>query len=184
MGRDEALDVEAAVALVPAGVPVVTVGTSLGGAAVLLHAGTFGEVSGVVALSAPAWWTESDREGSAKIRRYVTSPAGRAVLGAFLRTRVSARCQGAVDPADVVGRVAPAFTVLVHDPNDSYFGPEHAEALMARASQPKDLWWYEGGGHGTDLFTPDLADRLVAEIRSRVGPLAAQAPSSPPLAIR
>ncbi len=57
LGREEPLDVEAAVAAARAahpGAPVVTIGLSLGGAVVLLHAGTFGGIAGVVGISSPA----------------------------------------------------------------------------------------------------------------------------------
>jgi len=173
MGVEEPEDVAAAVAAAAPGLPVVTVGTSLGGASVLLHAGRFAGVAGTVAISAPAWWGSFEREGSDRVRRFIGSPVGRTVLGVLLRTRVVSSCEGVPDSSEVVGSISPAFTVVVHDPDDGYFGPEHAERLYHWARQPKDLWWYPGAGHGTDLLTPELAERLLLEIDVRLRPSAA-----------
>jgi pimeloyl-ACP methyl ester carboxylesterase len=168
LGRDEPLDVAAAVAAASPHLPVVTLGVSLGGAAVLLHAGTHGGVAGAVAVSSPAWWGAWDTPSTQRVRRYAMTPAGRVVLARVLRTRIAARCDGVPDARDVVGAISPAFTLIVHDPNDHYFGREHAETLYQWAGEPKALWLEDGRGHGTDLLTPDLAARLVDELRLRL----------------
>jgi pimeloyl-ACP methyl ester carboxylesterase len=163
--------VEAAVAaarLARAELPVVTVGISLGGAAVLLHAGRYGGVAGAVAVSAPAWWGAWDTAATQRVRRYATTPAGRAVLARVLRTRIAGTCEGVPDSRDVVAAIAPGFTMIVHDPDDHYFGMEHAETLYQWAGEPKALWLEEGVGHGTDLLTPAFAARLLDELRDRV----------------
>lgn len=167
MGRYEPLDVAAAVAAAPAGLPVVTVGMSLGGAATLLHAGTEGGVHGTVAVSAPAWG-QVDRQGATRVRRWVSGPGGRVFLATVLRTRVAVDCEFLPEAENVVAAIAPAFTIVAHDPDDWYFGPEHAEAIHAWAREPKALWWYPGAGHGTDLLTPAFAERLVAEVVGRL----------------
>lgn len=166
MGRHEPLDVEAAVAAAPEGLPVVTVGTSLGGAAVLMHAGTFGGVAGAVGISAPCRG-ELDREGTHRVRRWVSGRTGRVLLATALRTRVGADCFYLPEASDVVAAIAPAFTIVVHDPDDWYFGPQHAESIYAWAGEPKALWWYPGGGHGGDLLTPALGERLLGELAAR-----------------
>lgn len=167
--RDEPLDVAAAVAAAPLGLPVVTVGMSLGGASVLLHAARFGGVAGTVAISAPAWWGRWDRSGSARVQRVIASPIRRRMLSVFTRTRILANCQGVPDASALVASIAPAFVVVAHDPDDTYFGPDHAELLYQWANEPKELWWYANAGHGTDLLTPALANRLVGTINSRLG---------------
>lgn len=167
MGRDEPLDVAAAVAAAPPGLPVVTVGTSLGGAAVLMHAGTYGGVAGAVGISAPAWG-DLDRVGTHRVRKLVSGRAGRFVVATALRTRVGPDCIFLPDAASVVARIAPSFTVVVHDPDDWYFGPAHAEAIYEWAAEPKALWWYPGLGHGGDLLVPELAERIVAETEARL----------------
>lgn len=178
LGGAEFLDVKAAVdsalAVAPAR-PVVTIGTSLGAAACLVHAGLFGGVAGVVSVSSPAWWAEPDRSGLQRVHRYVTSPAGRAAMAALLRVRIADECGTRQRVVDLAPAIAPAFTLVVHDPDDWYFGQEHAEAIAAAAAEPKELWWRPGGGHGTDL----LDEALVAKVHDVVASaLAAGAPSA------
>jgi pimeloyl-ACP methyl ester carboxylesterase len=93
-------------------------------------------------------------------------------LTSVLRTRVARDWQGVPDSRHVAAAIAPAFTVVVHDPDDHYFGEEHARAVYEWLRPPKDLWLIPNSGHGTDLLTPALADRLAARIKSRL-----QAPS-------
>lgn len=169
LGRDEPLDVAAAVAAAPPGLPVVTVGVSLGGAAALLHAGTFGGVAGTVAVSSPAWWGGWDTPSSARVHRYVSTRAGRMVLAGVLGTRIAADCDGVPDSRDVVAAIAPSFTVIVHDPADHYFGQEHAHTLYEWAREPKRLWLVPGAGHGTDLLTAAFADELHDEVTGLLG---------------
>lgn len=165
IGRDEPLDVAAAVAFartVRPDLPVVTVGVSLGAGAVLLHAAQ-DRPAAVVAVSPPAYWERDGGEGAGRIARLVTSPVGRWGLARLTRTRIG-QWDGRVDPVDVVGSIAPATTVIVHDPDDWYFDERHAQALFDAAADPKELWWYPGGGHGSDLLTPELAQRVTALI--------------------
>ena len=180
-GKGEPLDIEAAARALPAGLPVVTIGVSLGGAAVLLHAGLHKNVAATVAVSAPAFW-ETARPGSSRVQRYVTSKAGRLTLYAIARTRIGTRCDDLPEPAAVAAAISPALTVVVHDPEDWYFGPEHAEQIHSWANEPKELWWYPGAGHGTDLLTTAFADRLLARLREHVasttaGPVPRPSPS-------
>jgi pimeloyl-ACP methyl ester carboxylesterase len=170
LGALEPLDVAAAVDVAHAswpGLPVVTVGTSLGGIAVLRHAGLIGGVEGTVAISSPAWYDPETREGARRLTRFLESKAGRQVAARFLRTRV-----GALPPVEdmmaAVAAIAPAFTIVVHDPDEEYFGEEHARAIYDAANDPKDLWLVPGAGHGGDILTDALAERLLADVLARV----------------
>jgi len=75
--------------------------------------------------------------------------------------------------ADAVAAVSPGFVVVAHDPADTVFGPEHAEALFGWARQPKALRWMPGGGHGRSMLTPDLVERLRLEISTQLRPSSA-----------
>ena len=170
LGALEPLDVAAAVDAARQAwpsLPVVTVGTSLGGIAVLRHAGLIGGVAGTVAISAPAWYDPDTRDGARRLTRFVESRAMRQVAARFLRTRVGL-LPPVDDMADVVAAIAPAFTVVVHDPEDAFFGEEHARAIYDAAREPKELWLLPGAGHGGDVLTPALADRLLAEVIGRI----------------
>ncbi len=171
LGRDEPLDVKAAVAAARSArpdLPVVTVGISLGGASVLLHGGTYGGVAGVVAISSPAWWGAWDTPATHRLRRYAMTRAGRAVAARVLRTRVAAHCEGVPDAREVAAAISPAFALVVHDPEDHYFGVEHPRTLYGWLNEPKALWFEEATGHGTDLLTPAFTARLLAELRARI----------------
>ena len=183
LGGEEPLDVAAAVAWVTArtGLPVVSIGLSLGGAAVLLAAGRYGGVVGAVALSAPAF-TEFERPGAARLHRLATTRTGRVVSAAVLGTRIAAQLARIEDAAHDVASIAPAWVVLVHDPEDQYFGPEHPEAIRASARGPAEIWWEPGAGHGTDLLDAPLAGRILDLIRARARPLSGDGPAAPPAA--
>jgi len=169
LGIDEPADVAVAVDHATArwGVPVVTVGTSLGGFVALLHAGVHGGVAGTVAVSSPGFWLRADRPGALRIRRLLDARTGRTLAAVFLRTRLAGvpAEEAAIDLA--VASIAPAFTLLVHDADDHFFGPDPAEHLYAVASEPKELWWRPGTGHGIDLLTPAFAGELLSRLRDR-----------------
>lgn len=152
----------------PPDLPVVTIGVSLGGGVVLVHSGAYGGVAGTVAISAPAGWSYEGGVGFDRVRRAVSGRTGRLLLATLTRTRMGMDCEGLPDTVTAVRPKGSLFTVIVHDPEDSYFGPEHAERLYEWAVEPKELWWRPGQGHGTDLLTAELAAMLSAEISARV----------------
>ena len=169
MGPKEPLDVKAAVEAADPALPVVTVGISLGGAAVLLHAGTYGGVAGAVSISGPAWWGAWDTPATKRIQRYAMTPAGRRFLALFLRTRIAQVCEGVPHAEEQVAAISPAFTLVVADPADHYFSEDHPRTIHGWAREPKDLWMLPGTGHGTDLLSPEFAARLLAELERRLG---------------
>ncbi|MDQ6727816.1 MAG: alpha/beta fold hydrolase [Actinomycetota bacterium] len=177
LGPKEPLDVKAAVEAADPSLPVVTVGISLGGAAVLLHAGTYGGVAGAVSISGPAWWGAWDTPATKRIQRYAMSPAGRRFLATFLRTRIAQVCDGVPHSEAQVAAISPAFTLVVADPADHYFSEEHPQTLFRWAREPKDLWLLPGTGHGTDLLSPAFADRLLDELDRRLGGLGNGSPA-------
>ena len=168
MGPKEPLDVKAAVEAADPSLPVVTIGISLGGAAVLLHAGTFRGVAGVVAISAPAWWGAWDTPATKRIQRYAMTAAGRRFLAVFMRTRIAEICEGVPHAEAQAAAIAPAFTIVVADPADHYFSEEHPQTLYRWANEPKDLWLLPGTGHGTDLLSPAFTARLLGELDRRL----------------
>ncbi len=164
-------DVEAAVAAAREAapdLPVVTIGTSLGGSSVLLHAGELGGVAGAVGVSPAGWSGADDRPGSARAQLVARSSLARAGLRLMTGTRLPEVCAAIPCAEPVVARIAPAFTLVVHDRQDHYLGPEHAEAIERWARPPVDRWEVTGRGHGTELLDPELAKRIVAHVRAQV----------------
>jgi len=167
----EPSDVEAAVAAARSAashLPVVTIGTSLGGSSVLLHAGEHGGVAGAVGISPAGWSGADDRPGSARAQQVARSPLARVGLRLMTGTRLPGTCAAVPYAKPVVARIAPAFTLVVHDREDRYLGPEHAEAIEQWAQPPVERWELAGQGHGTGLLGPPLADRIVAHVRSHL----------------
>ncbi len=172
MGAKEPWDVAAAVAAAQAFAPerpVVALGVSLGGVASLLAAGRGSPVAGVVSVSAPAWRDLASPSG-VRLSRWLSTRRGQVLLLALSGTRVDV---AAVEPERVdaaVAAIAPRFVVIVHDPEERVFGPEHAETLFAWAGEPKALWWTPGLGHGRSMLTPELAERVRREVSARLAP--------------
>lgn len=171
LGLREPLDVAAAAALARPGVPVVTVGTSLGAASVLMHAGLFGQarpLAGVVAISAPGYWGDTTRPGAERAMRFATSRWRRASVRALTGVNLA-------PPRVAVGQIelglrgiSAGFVVIAHDPFDDYFGPDHAVHLHGCLTAPAELWWLPHAGHGSDVLTPTFADRLRFTLRRRL----------------
>ncbi|HUR50125.1 MAG TPA: alpha/beta fold hydrolase [Acidimicrobiales bacterium] len=171
LGADEARDVDAAVRAARPDLPIITFGVSLGAAACVLHAGTYGGVAACIAVSGPARWTGAGhRASAARVGQSADSRFRRAMLATLVRTRIAPHRAPATPPEDVVGNIAPSLTVIVHDPDDNYFDATHATALYEAARQPKQLWWYAGRGHGVDLFDPALAHRVSELIDDLLAP--------------
>ncbi|HWG92906.1 MAG TPA: alpha/beta fold hydrolase [Mycobacteriales bacterium] len=176
LGDREVLDVDAAVAaarrLAPA---VVTVGFSMGGAAVVRHAGLRGQdVAGhlvahapdaVVAVSTTASWSERATAERAlrRLHAVVETRPGRAWARAALRTRVSPAGWDPVpaSPLELAPAVAPLPLLVVHGDRDGYFPVAHAQALAA-ACPGAELWLEPGFGHAETAAGDDLLDRLGA----------------------
>jgi len=165
----EPLDVDAAVAAARAAapsLPVVTIGTSLGGSSVLLHAGDFGGVAGAVGVSPAGWSGADDRPGSARAQLVARSSLARAGLRLMTGTRLPGTCAAVPYAEPVVARISPAFTLVIHDVADHYLGPEHAVAIESWAKPPVARWELEGRGHGTELLDAGLAQRIIAHVRA------------------
>lgn len=165
-GDREALDVEAVVrAARERGYDkVVTVGASLGGIAVIRHAGLFRNVDGVVAISTPARWG-----GTSKPVRRITwlfaTRMGRRIARE-LGVKLGTEWGDPKPPEEVVENVAPIPLLLVHGDDDHFFPPSEAQRLFDAAREPKELLVLPGFGHAEDGFTPAFAERLAKEIEA------------------
>ena len=179
LGEREVLDVDAAVvAAREAGFTrVVTCGFSMGGAAVLRHAGLTeaaghvlqGTPDAVVSVSAAADGDVPDTAAVRRLRRLVTTRHGRVATRTVLRTRVAPYRPPSPSPLECVGAVAPLPLLLVHGELDGCFGVEQVHALAAAAGPSVRVRVEPGAGHAETGAT----DGMLARLAEDVGELAA-----------
>jgi pimeloyl-ACP methyl ester carboxylesterase len=168
-GGREIHDVEAVVAKarVDGHARVVTVGVSMGGIAVLRHAGIIGGIDAVVSISSLAYW---DWHGGAQpraaraMRARTATASGRRMLRAW-GVRLPETWETPASPEEVVSLIAPAPVVFVHGRNDHMFGVDHAMRLYEAANEPKRLLLGSRFGHAEDGLTPAFGDRIGRVIR-------------------
>lgn len=167
-GADERLDVAAAVEwLRGAGYRrIAVVGFSMGGSAVLRHAGLGGDADAVVAVSSPGTWFERGTRSMRLVHWMFEKKTGRLAVRLLRNTRVDARGWDAPPeaPADVVARIAPRPLLLVHGDADHYFPLHHLDAL--RTGAPTATVWIEAGmGHAELASGDELIARIAAWVR-------------------
>lgn len=167
-GADEIHDVAAAVAwLRDAGYGFVAVlGWSMGGTAVLRHAGLGGDADAVVSVSAPGLWFERGTRPMRLVHWMFLSRTGRAATRVLRRTRLSGAGWETVPeaPAEVVGAIAPRPLLIVHGDADHYFPAHHVEALQA-AAPDAEVWREPRMGHAEVATTAALVERIGAWVR-------------------
>jgi pimeloyl-ACP methyl ester carboxylesterase len=171
-GGAEILDIDAVVARARSEGHgrVVTVGTSMGGIAVIRQAGLLGGVDGVVSISSLAYW---DWHPSAQpwarqaFQARVGTSAGRAALRAW-GVRLPEGWSPPESPEEVVGKIAPTPIAIVHGRDDPLFGVDHAERLYAAANEPKHLLIGDRFGHAEDGLTPAFARRLIGIVEEEI----------------
>jgi pimeloyl-ACP methyl ester carboxylesterase len=168
-GAREHLDVEAVVrrARDEGFERVVTVGGSMGGIAVVRHAGLLGGVDAVVCVSTPALWDGHDSQAVRALTWLTATPLGRLLLRAT-GVRVVPAWRRVEAPVEVVGRIAPTPVVIVHGRDDRFFDEEQAWMLYRAARPPKRLLLASRFGHAEDGYSRAFA-RRVAAVLERVG---------------
>lgn len=164
-GADEIHDIAAAVAWLRADGYrfVAIIGWSMGGTAVLRHAGLGGDADAVVSVSAPGIWFERGTRSMRMVHWMFEHRSGRAAARYLRRTRVSPDGWANVPeaPADVAGDIAPTPLLIVHGDADRYFPLSHPEALAA-AAPTAQLWIEASMGHAEVATTTDLVERIAA----------------------
>lgn len=168
-GADEIHDVAAAVAwLREAGYRRVAVlGWSMGGSAVLRHAGLGGDADAVVSVSAPGTWFERGTRSMRLVHWMFEKRSGRAATRVLRRTRLSATGWTVMPaaPAEVAGAIAPVPLLIVHGEADHYFPLSHAESLAA-AAPTATVWIEPAMGHAEVATSADLVRRIGEWVRA------------------
>jgi pimeloyl-ACP methyl ester carboxylesterase len=184
LGDREALDVDAAVAEARrlGYRRVVTLGFSMGGAAVLRHAGLLGSdttepVEAVVSVSAASRWLRIETPRMRWLTWLCTTSAGRAVAQRTMRTRIDPQARyggAALSPEVAITRIAPVPVLVVHGGRDAYLLPGNAEDLYAAAGEPRELWLWPDYGHAELALDAEQ----TAAIGRHLGPLLARGPGA------
>jgi pimeloyl-ACP methyl ester carboxylesterase len=149
---------------------VITAGTSMGGIAVVRHAGLVGGSDVVVAISSLAHWNWRDGAHPRARRNFharVGTAAGRAALRAW-GVRLPETWDEPEPPEAVIGKIAPTPVVIVHGKDDHLFSEEHAHRLFEAANDPRRLMLGEPFGHAEDGLTPSFARRLTRVIHEEL----------------
>lgn len=134
--------------------PLLVYGQSLGGAVAIRTVAQSEQrprVAAVVADSTFASYRRIAREKLAAL--WLTWP---------LQAPLSWLIDDAYAPVDAVAQLSPVPLLLIHGERDAIVAPTHAQALLAAARAPKDLWTVEGGAHIDALRRESLRTRLLA----------------------
>jgi len=170
-GALEVRDVEAAVRSARGdrpGEPVVTLGVSMGGVAVIRHAALRRGVDAVVAVSSPARWDGHPSRAVGRLRWMGSTGPGRR-LARSMGVRLGVLDRWPESPEEVVGRIAPTPLILVHGRDDHFFEEEEAWRLYRKAGEPKRLLLATRFGHAEDGLTAALAERLTERLMVLLG---------------
>lgn len=154
---------------------VAVLGWSMGGSAVLRHAGLGGDADAVVSVSSPGRWYERGTRPMRLLHWMVEKRLGRLLLLLGRRTRLAGGSWGDAVPEapfEVVGRIAPRPLLIVHGDADRYIPLRHTRLLLD-AAPDAELWIEPGMGHAEAATTPELVARIVAWLRTRPAPVAA-----------
>jgi pimeloyl-ACP methyl ester carboxylesterase len=173
----EVLDVDAAVAYARGlGFPqVVTVGFSMGGAAVLRHAGLVGELvhghrlehpsDALVCVSTGSVWYQRDTRSMRRLHWLVLTRLGRMVSRRAFHVRIDPAGWGfePLSPLAAAARLKVPI-LLVQGDQDSYVRAEHGYALSEAAAGPVEFWMEQGFGHAEEAAEPALLRRIGASL--------------------
>jgi pimeloyl-ACP methyl ester carboxylesterase len=174
LGMDEVLDVDAAVMYVRnQGVDrVVTLGFSVGGAAVVRHAaGAAAErgvphqgVDAVASVSAPAFWFYRGTRIMRVVHSIVERPVGRLAMRAR-GTAITHRpwpTPPPMSPEEAARLIAIPF-LIVHGDADHYFPTEHPHALerASEANPQRSVVIVPGLRHAESGISPETVDLIA-----------------------
>jgi len=164
MGYMERLDIVAGVSWLDATVgerPIGVLGISMGAATAILAAADSPRIGAVAADSPYARLRDPVRAAICQ-RGYprAVSP----LLAWSVCSVASLHARGALDPIQVVHRIAPRPLLLIHGEADDLIPVDNAHALYAQAGQPKELWVVPEVGHArvAEVEPRAYADRITS----------------------
>jgi len=147
LGDLERYDVAAAVAAAGReGLPVVVVGASMGGIAVLRYAADDPTLAGVVTVSTPADWRLHRSPGTLALTGMIRTRAGRAFAARLFRVRLSPHWSNAEPPRSLATRLTSPLAV-VHGERDRFIPAREAAGLFSASGGERRLFLVPRMGH-------------------------------------
>src|SRR5437764_357352 len=161
LGDDERHDVAAAVAHArTGGLPVVVVGASMGGIAVLRYAVGDADLAGVVTVSTPADWRLHPSPGTLLLTPMIRTRLGRRFAARLFKVRISPRWRNPEAPRALAARVRSPLAV-VHGERDRFVPPREAAGPYANGLGPRHLDLVPRMGHA---FHPAAVPVICAAV--------------------
>ncbi len=167
IGADEVADVAAGLSWLRGkrpGVPVVTLGFSMGASVVVRHAGLafqhgLERPDAVIAVSGPGRWYERGTKPMRRLHFGAETRIGRRILARAFKTRIGLGWDLLpVSPVEVAGYIT-VPTLIVHGDADPYFPLDHPRMLAGMVTG-STLWIEPGMGHAENATTDVLVDRM------------------------
>ena len=151
---------------------VATVGFSMGAAVAIRHAGLYGGIDAVVAISPPAFWNYRGTPFMRRLHFGIDNPLGRLVVRHAMGTRIQkGSWPEPLSPADVAESIAPIPLLVVHGRRDEFFPDDHPRIIHAAAgrgakargheSHLNELWLEDDFGHAEVSASDDLLVRVA-----------------------
>ncbi len=169
LGRLEAYDVAAAVGHLRAEVPaVVTVGASMGAAAVLAHAVEHPGLVGIVLVSMATSWRSVLTPRGMAATFLTRTQLGRTYTRRRTGIRVASQWETGEPPTAQVRRIH-VPVAIVHGQQDRMIRPSAAMDLYAAASEPRRLELVPGMGHSFQSAAVPAVTRAVDWVFDQVG---------------
>ena len=161
LGDLERHDVAAAVAHARGdNLPVVVVGASMGGIAVLRYAADDPTIAGVVTVSSPADWRLHPSPGTLLLTGMIRTRAGRAFAARLFRVRLSPHWSNPESPRTLAGRVASPLAV-VHGERDRFIPVREARGLFSASAGERRLFLVPRMGHA---FHPEAVSAICEAV--------------------
>jgi alpha-beta hydrolase superfamily lysophospholipase len=126
--------------------PVVVIGASMGGVAVLRHAATDPDLAGVVTVSSPADWRLSASPGALLLLGVIRTRIGRRFAARRLGVRLAPHWSNPEPPRSLAGRVT-APLAIVHGESDRFVPVREARGLYSSGGGPRRLYLVPKMGH-------------------------------------
>jgi len=159
---------------------VAVIGTSQGGASVILAAAADPGIDVVIAENPFTSMEELVADTRLPDGDEIPAWAAKLVTGTALFRMGGLAAISRPSPLEAVGRIAPRPLLLLHGTDDPVIPVEHSRQLYAAAGDPRELWILEGARHAAlfDHAPAAFEQRVMGFLRRSLSILGAEPPSA------